>query len=64
MNVFDWLLSPSGIEVSHALVVIALSVNGLLTWLTKRQSEQNAKLLDGHLESHKILTDAEHGHNP
>lgn len=63
MNVFDWLLSPGGIEISHAVVVIALSLNAWISWRVKRQSEENGRLLDGHLDSHKILSDTESYHN-
>lgn len=63
MTVYDFLESPLGVQLVHAVIVLLLAVTGWVSYKTKKQSESNAKALDGHIESHKILTDVEHDHN-
>lgn len=63
MTVFDFLESPIGVQLVHAIIVMLLAVTGWVSYKTKKQSESNAKALDGHLDSHKILMDAEHDHS-
>lgn len=64
MTILDYLSTPIGIELTHAVILLLLAATTWITIQTKRQSQENAKALDGHLESHKILTNAEHNHNP
>lgn len=57
MTVFDWLITPGGIEASHALVLLLVAVTAAINLQIKRAVDKNAKKLNGHLESHKILTE-------
>lgn len=52
MTLFDWLMSPTGQELQHALIVLILAGSAYVTYLAKRQADSNAKLLNGHLEAH------------
>lgn len=52
MGFFDWLSSPHGIEVEHAVIVLLLAVAGYFSALAKRAATQNRELLNSHLEMH------------
>lgn len=56
MTIFDWLASPIGVELEHAVIVLILAVSGWITFRTHKQSKENAQLLNGHLEQHMIGT--------
>lgn len=55
MTIFDYLASPIGIDVQHALIVLVLALAAYLSYLAKRQSSTNTKLLNDHLEEHVML---------
>jgi len=49
VDIWSWLTTPAGIEVTHAAVLL---VTALAAWLAadaRRISKDNAKKLDGHL---------------
>lgn len=54
MTFWDWLASPDGIRVEHAVIVLVLAISGYLSYLTKRATEKNRQLLNSHLEQHVL----------
>ena len=52
MTLFDWLASPAGVDLVHAVVIVLIAAAGYLTYLTHRQAAKNEQLLDSHLEQH------------
>lgn len=52
MTVFDFLESPIGVQLVHAVIVLILAIAAWFSYMAKRQSDQNAKLLNGHLQAH------------
>lgn len=52
MTIFDYLASPIGIDVQHAVIVLILAVAAYISYLAKRQSTANSKLLNAHLTEH------------
>jgi hypothetical protein len=57
-HLIDWLTTPEGIELTHAVIVVLMAIGGYLTWLTRRNVQTNAERLNDHLEQHVI--DAAH----
>lgn len=54
MNVFDWLASPTGVELQHAIIGLILALTAYLSFLARRQAKSNEQLLNGHLEQHML----------
>lgn len=51
-EVLAWLSVPPGAGLVRAVSVLLTAAAAYLAYLAKRQSEQNAKMLNGHMESH------------
>jgi hypothetical protein len=51
-HLFEFLESPEGIELTHAVIILLLAIASYITWLTKRRTDENAKQLNSHLEQH------------
>lgn len=54
MTVWDWLNSPTGIDLVHALIVLIAAVSAYVSYLAKRETAQSKKLLNSHLEQHVL----------
>lgn len=52
MTFYDWLVSPSGVELTHAIILLVTAVAAYVSFLAHRQSSQNAEMLNSHLEKH------------
>lgn len=52
MNAFDFLLSPAGIELTHAVILLITATAAYVAYLARRQSKQNSELLNGHIAEH------------
>jgi hypothetical protein len=48
----DWLQTPGGLEFTNAVAVLLIAIAGYFSFLAHRQSSENAKMLNGHLEEH------------
>ena len=71
MTVWEWLTSPIGIELTHAVILVLLALAGFLNYLAHRKANEVQSELSGHLADHSAssntttsgVTSAE-GHNP
>ncbi len=52
MGLFEWLSTPAGQGVAHALELLLLALVGFITAQTARIAHSNGKLLNGHLRDH------------
>ena len=50
----DYLVSPSGQELTHAVVVLLVAVGGYLTYLAHRQTKENSEKIDNHIAQHEV----------
>lgn len=55
MTFFDWLASPAGLDLVHALIVALLALSGWFTYKAKQRADDNSRLLNGHLVEHVAL---------
>lgn len=62
MGLFDWLITPGGIELEHAIIVLLVAVAGYFARSARQRSSENAKLLNHHLEQH-VMDAASAGHS-
>ena len=53
MTLFDWLASPVGIDLTHAVIVLILAVASWVTYRTHRVTKANADRLDNHIAEHR-----------
>ena len=66
-HLYEWAISPSGIELTHAAVLLLTAAAAYLSYLSRRRSSENAKLLNGHLQQHVMdaaAKDSEHPGDP
>lgn len=54
MTFFDWLASPGGVQLEHAVVILLLSAAAWFAKMARDQSRDNARLLNGHIEEHAM----------
>ncbi len=52
MTFWDYLSSPSGDSLEHALILLVLAVAGYFSYLARRDVRENRKMLNSHLEEH------------
>jgi hypothetical protein len=52
VTIFDFLVTPIGQDLVHAVIALLIALAGALTWLTRRDVHQTHRLLRGHLEEH------------
>lgn len=55
MTFWDWIGTPQGIAVTHAVVLLLTSTAAILGAIGARISTGNRKLLNGHLREHQQL---------
>jgi hypothetical protein len=51
----EFLSTPLGIELLHAIILLILAIAGYLTYLTKRSADAASSKLDQHLLEHAVL---------
>lgn len=56
MTVWDWLLTPQGQSIAHAVEVLFLALTAFLSAWTTRVTRQNQKMLNSHLADHTRRT--------
>lgn len=56
---YDFLTSPTGIELTHAVILVLVALAAYLSAKAKAQSASNEKLLNGHLQAHVAQLQAE-----
>jgi len=56
--VWDWLATPDGVRMEHALIILLLALAGYFARSAREQSGKNARMLNGHLEAHLMADDA------
>jgi hypothetical protein len=54
MTIWDFLISPTGQEVTHAIVVLVLAVAAYFTYLAHRYAKENTEKLDDHISQHLV----------
>lgn len=54
MSPWDWLASPIGVDLVHAVIVLLLAAAGWLTYLTHRGIQNNGDQLVEHLRQHQV----------
>lgn len=64
MGAFDWLITPAGVQLTHAVIVLLVAVAAYIGALAKRQSSENAKLLNSHIEQHVMDAASHANENP
>lgn len=53
-NIWDFLVSPTGQELTHAIVVLVLAIAAWFTYLAHRYARDNAEKLDDHISQHVV----------
>lgn len=54
VTVWDFLATPGGVELEHALITLIVAVAAWFSYMAHRQSSNNAKALNSHLEQHVL----------
>lgn len=52
MGFWDWLVTPGGQAVAHAVEILLIAVAAVLSALAARIARDNRELLNGHLAQH------------
>lgn len=52
MTLFDWLSTPAGLELSHAVTLVLLAVAAWISWRTHQTATANTQKLDNHIAEH------------
>lgn len=52
VRLIDFLQTPLGIEIAHAVIAVLVAVAAVLSAYAARLSAHNRKLLNGHLRQH------------
>lgn len=52
MSLVDYLTSPIGIELTHAIILLLVAVAAYISYRARVYAKQNAQLLNSHLEEH------------
>jgi hypothetical protein len=58
VTLFDYLLTPIGMELTHAVIVLIVAAAALMSYAAHRVSSKNQEMLNGHLEEHQRLAEA------
>lgn len=53
MTFFDWLSSSVGVEVVHALILLAIASAGYLNFLSHRAAEGARDAIEQHVKEHQ-----------
>ena len=51
-RLFDWLATPAGAELAHAVVLLISAFAAILAARAGRRATEARDLMDGHLEAH------------
>lgn len=51
-TIFDWLATPGGIELEHAVIILILAVAGYLTAKSHSVINDVSQKVDDHMEQH------------
>lgn len=54
MTFFDWLMSPAGQDLQHAVIALLVAGAAYLSYLAHNQAKSNAAQLGDHLEEHAL----------
>jgi hypothetical protein len=54
MNIWEFLVSPTGQEVTHAVVVLILAIAAYFTYLAHQYAKANTEKLDDHISQHVV----------
>lgn len=52
MSIVDWLETPLGVELLHAIIALITALAAWLSFQAKRHAEYNARQLNSHVERH------------
>jgi hypothetical protein len=52
MTFWDWLVTPAGVEATHAGILVLTAAAAVLGAAATRVAQGNKKLLNDHLEEH------------
>lgn len=60
MPIIEFLETPAGNELVHAVVLLLVAISGWISYRTHVRAIENQKLLNGHLEQHIIEAATQH----
>jgi hypothetical protein len=58
MTIFDWLASPSGVAMEHAVIVFLLAAAGYLNWRTRSVVKSVDTKLTNHINGTHVVPGA------
>lgn len=67
MTLIEWLSSPLGQDLVHAIIGLLVAAAAYLSYLAHRRARVNTTLLEEHLDEHALtptLTESPPGSNP